>query len=164
MGTLFVTLFLAFNQSFTGPVVSVADGDTITVLVNNEQRKVRLAEIDAPEKTQAFGSRAKIQLSDKVFGKSVRVDYHEKDRYGRFVGYVKVDNRNVNLEMVEEGFAWRYTQYSKDLDYGRAQAKAQERRAGLWADPNPTPPWEYRRGESKYWSNKSSKSTKKKKK
>lgn len=141
---VFLTLCL-FGQSFTGKVVSVSDGDTITVLVDFEQKKVRLAEIDAPEKKQAFGNKAKIALSDKVFGKTVTVDYKEKDRYGRFVGYVKVDNKNINLEMVEEGYAWRYTNYSKDYNYAIAQGKAQANKSGLWVDPNPIPPWTFRK-------------------
>jgi endonuclease YncB( thermonuclease family) len=137
-------VFLLFGQNFEGRVVSVTDGDTIGVLVNNMERKVRLSDIDAPEKAQAFGSRAKMALSEKVFGKTVKVDVHDKDRYGRYVGTITIDNKNINLEMVKEGYAWWYRQYSKNYEFGKAEIEARNSKNGLWIDPFPIPPWEYR--------------------
>ena len=129
-----------------GKVISIADGDTITVIdQNKEQHKIRLAEIDAPEKKQAFGTKAKEALADKVFDHEVTVKYKTKDRYGRIVGYVYLDNRLINKEMVEEGFAWQYTTYSKSKDYGDLQAQAKKNKVGLWKDESPTPPWEFRK-------------------
>jgi micrococcal nuclease len=141
-----LALILLFDQSITGKVVSIADGDTITVLTNDQQQyKVRLAEIDAPEKKQAYGTVAKNALAEKVFGETVTVQYTEKDRYGRIVGYVKLNNRNINMEMVEGGYSWRYSQYSRDTAFQIAQNNARSNNRGLWADPYPTPPWEFRK-------------------
>ena len=141
-----LALILLFDQSITGKVVGVTDGDTITVLTNDyQQHKIRLAEIDAPEKKQAYGTVAKNALSEKIFGETVTVDYKEKDRYGRIVGYVKLNNRNINLEMVEGGYAWRYNQYSHDPAFQIAQNNARTNNRGLWADPYQTAPWEFRK-------------------
>ena len=104
-------LQLISSQIYDGKVVGVTDGDTITVLVGTEQKKIRLAEIDAPEKSQAFGNLSKMMLSEKVFGKEVRVTVSNKDRYNRYVGKVTCNGRNVNEEMVKEGYAWHYKQY-----------------------------------------------------
>lgn len=120
------------------------DGDTITVLKDFQQYKVRLAEIDAPEKTQPFGNQAKIVLSDKIFGKEVTVKVKEKDRYGRYVGYVEYENKNINLEMVKEGYAWQYKHYSHDSKYAQAEMHAKTNNLGLWNFPIQTPPWEFR--------------------
>lgn len=156
----FLSFFLLFGQNFEGKVISVTDGDTIGVLVDNMERKVRLSDIDAPEKAQAFGSVAKIALSEKVFGKIVKVNVHEKDRYGRYVGTITINNKNVNLEMVKEGYAWWYRQYSKNYEFGQAEIEARKNKEGLWTDPFPTPPWEYRSNKS----NNTKKTTSKKKK
>ena len=156
----FLSVFLVFGQHFEGKVVSVADGDTIGVLIDNMERKIRLSDIDAPERTQAFGSRAKIALSDKVFGKTVKVTVHDKDRYGRYVGTITSNNKNINLEMVKEGHAWWYRQYSKNYEFGQAELEARKNKEGLWLDPSPTPPWEYRK--NKLSSNKKPTSKKKK--
>src|SRR4051812_29621262 len=105
------------SRAFVGKVVSVHDGDTITVLDSaNRQHKIRLAAIDAPELHQAFGQRAKQTLGDKVSGKTVRVTWRESDRYGRIVGHVYLDSRWINREMVAEGFAWHYRHYSNNAE------------------------------------------------
>jgi hypothetical protein len=149
MNAIFAVAILVFSQTINGRVVAVTDGDTIVVLDNNnQQHKVRLAEIDAPEKSQPFGTAAKNALSNKIFGENVAVNYKTIDRYGRVVGYVNKNNRNINLEMAEEGFAWQYNQYSKDPAYAIAQRNAQQNQLGLWQQPFPTPPWEYRRNKS----------------
>src|SRR5215475_14768406 len=99
----------ACAQTITGKVVGVSDGDTITVLdASNQQHKIRLEGIDAPESNQDFGSRAKQSLSDLVFGKTVTVTSEAKDMYGRVLGDVTVDGKNVNLEQVRRGMAWFY--------------------------------------------------------
>jgi micrococcal nuclease len=131
--------------SFTGQVVGISDGDTITVLEGREQTKVRLVGIDTPESKQAFGSKAKQALSGKVFGKQVRVEWSEKDRYGRTLGQIYLGKRWINREMVESGFAWHYKQYSKDQNLANAETKARQSRIGLWSAQNPTPPWDFRR-------------------
>lgn len=123
----------------------MADGDTITVLVNeHEQVKVRLAEIDAPEKSQAFGNRSKQALSALVFGKAVLVVDQGQDRYRRTVGRVYQDKVDVNSEQIRQGMAWVYRKYSKDKSLLPIEAEAKAEKRGLWADPEPVPPWEWR--------------------
>ena len=98
-----------------GWVVSIADGDTLTLLVDgHEQVKVRLAEIDTPEKGQPYGSKARQALADLAFKRDARVAWTERDRYGRVIGRVFVDGLDVNAEMVRQGHAWVYRQYAKD--------------------------------------------------
>lgn len=132
-------------------VVGVSDGDTITVLdANEKQGKVRLHGIDCPESGQAYGSKAKEFTSEACFGKTVSVDILTTDRYGRFVATVTLpDGKKLNDELVKAGLAWWYQQYAPDdviLKANHAEAEAAKR--GLWADPNPIAPWDFRRGES----------------
>jgi len=127
-------------------VVGVHDGDTITCLdETNVQQKVRLAEIDAPEIGQDFGKVSREALADLVFGKTVQVVDQGKDRYGRWIGRVSVGGTDVNRQMVASGNAWHYATYSQDAALAGLQAQAQAQRLGLWAEANPTPPWDYRR-------------------
>ena len=143
----------AHAATITGKVVSVSDGDTITVLdANKTQHKIRLEGIDAPEKAQAFGQRSKQHLSDQVFGKQVDVVSNKTDKYGRSVGKVLVGGKDANLEQVRAGLAWHYKQYQSEQSasdrsaYASAATAAQAQRAGLWSDPKPMPPWDWRHG------------------
>jgi endonuclease YncB( thermonuclease family) len=143
------------QQAITGKVVGVSDGDTITVLdANKRQHKIRLVGIDAPESSQAFGSRSKQSLSDLVFGKTVTVTSWEKDRYGRTLGTVTLDGKDINLEQVERGMAWFYRQYAKAIQpedsktCEQAERAAREEKIGLWADASPVPPWDFTRGKT----------------
>jgi micrococcal nuclease len=146
-----VCVMLAFSHvatagEFRGKVVSVTDGDTITVLdAENVQHKIRLQGIDAPKKKQAFGTKSKELLTEKVAGHEVLIEWKEKDRYGRILGEVMLGRRHINLEMVQEGMAWRYVQYSKSKDLSHAEVMAREARKGLWTDKDPIPPWEFRK-------------------
>lgn len=151
---LLLAFVAQFSQAATlqGRVVGVADGDTITVLsADKRQYKIRLAGIDAPEKKQAFGSRAKETLSRLVFDQPVTVEYSKWDRYGRIVGKVELGGHDVNLELLREGSAWVYRQYVRELSesdrqlYLETERKAQRDSAGLWRDREPEPPWEWRR-------------------
>jgi endonuclease YncB( thermonuclease family) len=145
VGMLSWTQVAGAAEILEGRVVGVADGDTVTILVGAKTSiKVRLAEIDAPEKAQAFGQRSKKSLSDLIFGKSVRVTVVDKDRYGRTVGRIFVDGVDVNAEQIRRGMAWVYRRYSSDRDLLQIEEKARLQRLGLWADESPTPPWEYR--------------------
>lgn len=144
---LFLILTVAaYTAEITGKVVGVTDGDTITVLTAaKESVKVRLYGIDAPESKQAFGTRAKEELSRLVFGKVVNVEVKQEDRYGRTVGLVVVDGVRVNVEMVRRGFAWWYRDYAKkDVALAKAEAEAKNAKRGLWADKAPVAPWEFR--------------------
>lgn len=130
---------------FSGKVVGVSDGDTITMLKEREQVKVRLVEIDAPEKRQAFGNRSKQALSQLVHGKQVEIKKYGTDRYGRTLGRVYQSGLDVNAEMVRLGMAWVYVKYAKDKGLYQIEAEAREQRRGLWADKEPVAPWEWRR-------------------
>ena len=133
------------SATITGRVVSVHDGDTLTVLEGTTQIKVRLSEIDAPELKQAFGQRAKQALGEKVQGKEVRVEWKSKDKYGRVLGTVFLGPDSVNLWLVRNGWAWRYDRYSKSDILRAAQDEAKKERKGLWSDSSPVEPWEWRR-------------------
>lgn len=153
----FLTAFLALGLSLPvlastleGKVVGVSDGDTLTVLlVDKRQAKIRLAQIDAPEKKQDFGQAAKKSLSDMAFGKQVVVEYKDEDRYGRVVGKVLVDGLDVNLEQIKKGMAWVYRQYADDQAYYSAEEVARNQSIGIWSQPSPIPPWEFRNGGGK---------------
>lgn len=133
-------------QWIEGKVIGVTDGDTLTVLdVSNVQHKIRLDGIDAPESGQDYGQKAKEALSSKVFGQTVRVRWREADRYGRTIGAVFVGDRWINREIVDEGWAWRYDDYSHSKLLKQAQENAKEEKLGLWADAGePVPPWVFR--------------------
>lgn len=133
-----------------GKVVGVTDGDTVTVLVDRREIKVRVAGIDAPEKKQAFGQRSKEHLSDCAFGKAVSVQWNKSDRYGRTIGKVTAGGVDCGLRQIQDGLAWHYKAYAKEQSaidraaYSEGESQAVSRKAGLWIQPNPTPPWEFR--------------------
>ncbi|MBW3599983.1 MAG: thermonuclease family protein [Planctomycetes bacterium] len=128
-----------------GRVVGITDGDTITVLDGSKtQHKVRLEGIDTPENGQDFGTQARRALGDKVYQQTVRVEWLETDRYGRTLGHVFVGPRWINRELVAEGWAWHYKEYSSDVELAQAEVAARSQRLGLWRGDNPIPPWDYR--------------------
>lgn len=152
---LFMSAFLlpslAPADTLQGKVIGVTDGDTVTILdVSNTQYKIRLMGIDAPEKKQSFGQKSKQNLSALVYNKQVTVEYSKKDRYGRTVGKVLVDGVDANLGQVKAGMAWHYKKYQKvqtpsdRSTYAEAEEQARAGHNGLWADPAPIPPWEFR--------------------
>ncbi len=143
---LLVTFSTTAETVHEGKVVKVVDGDTLTILVVNQQHKIRLSDIDTPERKQPFGTRAKQALSELAFGKQGRVVEVTVDRYGRIVGRVYVDGLDVNAVLVRGGYAWVYRKYSDDARLLELETQAREKNLGLWADPNPIPPWEWRRG------------------
>lgn len=131
-------------------VVGVHDGDTVTCLDDaNQQQKVRLAEIDAPELGQDFGKVSRDALAEMVFGKTVEVVDDGKDRYGRWIGHLIVDGQDANRQMVATGNAWHYATYSQDASLATLQQQAQSQKLGLWSQPNPTAPWDYRKNGKK---------------
>ncbi len=136
----------AQDREFRGQVIGVSDGDTITVQSGRQTVKVRLAGIDCPEKRQAFGARAKQFTSRQAFGVTVTVLPVDVDRYGRLVGEVILPNGDsLNRTLVAAGFAWWYRRYSDDEDLAQLEEDARRAKRGLWADPDPIPPWEFRR-------------------
>lgn len=153
---LFSCLFLfslaAFADQIQGKVVGVADGDTLTVLDEQKtQHKIRLMGIDAPEKGQPYGDASKRSLSDLAFGQLVVVDYNKRDRYGRVIGKVTRNGKDLNVEQVRRGMAWHYKQYQNEQGledrslYAQEEYLAQRDRRGLWADKTPVAPWDFRR-------------------
>jgi endonuclease YncB( thermonuclease family) len=140
-------LFLSFSvqADFQGRVVSITDGDTLTVLVDRQQMKVRLAEIDAPESKQPFGQRSKQSLAELCFGKNVRLVEQGHDRYKRTIARVYCAGIDANREQVRRGMAWVFDRYVKDRALYSDQEVARAAKRGLWADPKPMPPWEWRR-------------------
>ena len=127
-------------------VIGVADGDTLTVLCNgNKQLKIRLSEIDAPEKRQPFGNRSMQSLSGMCLQKKAKIKPQTKDRYGRTVARVICDGIDANEEQVKRGMAWVYDKYVRDRNLYSIQDKARASKIGLWADNKPIKPWEYRR-------------------
>lgn len=138
---------VSLGQSFTGRVVGVTDGDTLSVMRNGAAVKIRLYGIDCPEKGQPFTNRAKQFVSDLAFGKEVKVEAKGQDRYGRTIGEVFLpDGTNLNREVVKAGFAWWFRRYApNDSNLERLETKAREAGRGLWADREPIPPWEWRK-------------------
>ena len=133
-------------------VIGVADGDTVTVLGDfsgtREQKRLRLTEIDTPERGQPWSARARQALANKVFQRQVRIASEGEDRYGRLLGRIYFGDRDINREMILEGHAWVYRQYSSDIFLLEDERLARERKAGLWSLPDAerVPPWEWRRG------------------
>lgn len=139
----------ALAADYPARVVGITDGDTLTVLRDGKaQVKIRLASIDAPETGQDFGSRAKQAASELAFGKTVTIHATDTDRYGRTIAEVILPNgRSLGRELVAEGYAWRYVQYARgDRELARLEADARTAKRGLWSQPNPVAPWDWRHG------------------
>ncbi|WP_233249153.1 thermonuclease family protein [Desulfobulbus oligotrophicus] len=128
-------------------VVGVTDGDTLRVVIEGQEVKIRLYGIDAPESGQAFGKASQQALKQITSGRQISIKVLDRDRYGRLVALVFADGANVNEAMVASGFAWAYPQYCKQSfcnEWGRNQTMAKDNRKGLWQDGTPTPPWDWR--------------------
>lgn len=154
---LITFLLLAFQlcnaEVISGRIVGVVDGDTVDILTaDREQVRIRLAGIDAPEKAQPYGQRAKQKMSDLVFDKNAEVYFTKRDRYGRIIGKVTVNGRDASLGLLDAGLAWHYKKYSGEQSasdratYANAEDTARASRVGLWLDEMPTTPWDWRHG------------------
>lgn len=142
-------------DSLDGKVVRILDGDTVEVLdARKRTHRVRLAGIDAPESKQPFGAKAKRALSSLVGGKTLTVDWHKRDRYDRLVGKLMLDGADVNLALVRAGYAWWYREYAGEQSpsdrrlYEAAEKAARRDGVGLWSDPRPIAPWDWRDGRT----------------
>ncbi|HEY0846266.1 MAG TPA: thermonuclease family protein [Noviherbaspirillum sp.] len=143
---LVLLVFLgAFTPAYAYKVIGIADGDTLTLLVRGKPLKIRLANIDAPESRQAFGTRSKQHLSTLCYGKEATYRAQDIDRYGRTVAVVYCDGVEANRMQVEYGMAWVNDRYNRDPSLLRLQQEAREMRRGLWSDPRPVPPWRWRK-------------------
>jgi micrococcal nuclease len=142
---LLALCFIAATPAFAHKVIRIADGDTLTLLVDRKPVKIRLANIDAPEKAQAFGQRSKQSLSDLCWRKDATYETQDIDRYGRTVAVVTCGGVEVNRVQIERGMAHVYLKYNRDPSLLRLQERAREGHVGLWRDADPVPPWEFRR-------------------
>ena len=135
------------GTKFSGTVVSIADGDTLTVLHAGKQERVRLYGVDCPEKKQPFGTRARQLTGQLAFHQVVTVRVKDRDRYGRTVGEVVLpDGKVLNQELVRAGLAWWYRDYAAgDLRLALLEREARAAGRGVWSDPRAVPPWEYRK-------------------
>ena len=158
-GLLLLLSLAAQAEELEGEVVSIADGDTFTLLVDDVQYRVRLSGIDTPERGQPYANAARNALSDLIFRRQVRVEGRKTDRYGRVIGRVWVQPRDcsrcaktldVSLALLTTGMAWWYRYYADEQpeeergQYEFAEFEAKAKGAGLWRDENPVPPWEWR--------------------
>lgn len=138
-------------ETLAGRVVGVSDGDTLTLLVDKRPVKIRVAGIDAPEKSQPFGRRAKMAMSTCAYGKQAEVEWTKVDLYGRAIGKVVVDGLDCGLSLISQGLAWHYKAYQREqarddqASYAQAEIDARAGKMGLWSDENAQPPWEFRR-------------------
>lgn len=143
-------LCIAQQAYLHGKCVGVADGDSFTLLDDDKKTfKIRLAHVDCPEKGQPFGKNAKQFTAEFCFGQRVVVAYDPgkpTDRYGRVIGVVfNSQQQELNYALVEAGLAWHFKKYSNDEQYGQAEKNARRLRKGLWADPWPIEPWNWRK-------------------
>ncbi len=144
------------SRTLTGRDISIDDGETITLFYSSDaQYRIRLEGIDAPELHQSFGEQSRQSLSGMIFGKDVSVSYQKIDQYGRLVGKILLDGKDINLEQVKAGLAWHYKEYQReqtpeDRDaYAKAEAEARAARRGLWQDSNPIEPYQFRKEEKR---------------
>lgn len=141
-----IPILILAGETFSGKCVSVADGDTIGVMKEGKEVKIRLDGIDCPESGQDFSSKAKRFTSDLAYDKDVEVRVKEFDKYGRSVARVIVGGKDISVELVKAGLAWHYKQYSTDTVLARAEVVARQGEVGLWALNSPVAPWDYRHG------------------
>lgn len=134
------------DAGLSARVVSIHDGDTLTVVIDRRQVRVRLSDIDAPELRQAFGTRSRQSLAEICFGKPAELEVRGKDRYRRVIARVTCAGADANAEQVRRGYAWTYTRYARrDSPLHALESEARTARLGLWTDPAPVAPWDWRR-------------------
>ncbi len=132
-------------KAFSAKAIAVIDGDTVLVLRAGHPLKIRLADIDAPERGQDFGMASRRSLTEMVLGKQLRVSTRAVDKYGRIVAQLSVDGLDVNEEQVRRGMAWQYSHYFRNPRYMALQDEALKAGRGLWAQANPVRPWQWRK-------------------
>lgn len=135
-------------EEFTAKVISVTDGDTIKVLKGRETITIGLEGIDAPELNQPYGNKSKEALSEMVIGKTVTVKKTGTDSSGRTFAVIETEEVEANGKMIDDGWAWHYKKYNKDIRYALLETSAKESHLGLWVDKNPVAPWDFRAKEA----------------
>jgi len=133
------------GAEFTAKVIAVLDGDTVMVQRKSGLVKIRLNEIDAPEKAQTFGETSKRSLSEMVLGKQVKISSQAMDQYGRMVAHLDLNGMDVNAEQIRRGMAWEYSHFHGNKALVALQEEAKQVPRGLWALSDPMPPWEWRK-------------------
>ena len=132
------------QKEVQGKVIKIYDGDTMTVVANNEKLSIRMFGIDAPELKQKFGVESRDNLIKMCpLNSNVTLQIKDKDKYKRTVAVVICNGQNLNSKQVENGFAWAYSDYS--WTYYSNQLNAESKKIGLWADKNPMNPKDYRK-------------------
>lgn len=146
---LFLSISLSYCQdTLTAKVVGIKDGDTVVVLDSlSNQTTLRLAEVDTPEKSQPFGTKAKQFTSDQIYLKTIKYVVTDTDRYGRSIAmiYYDVDNKYLSAEIIKAGMGWHYKRYSTSKELALLEDNAKKNKIGLWVDNNPIAPWEFRK-------------------
>lgn len=143
----------AKDTLLTGRVVGISDGDTLTLLVERQTYRIRLSSIDAPETGrgnrpgQPYAQQAKAALSSMVHGQQVQAECAQRDQYDRYVCVIRKDGANVNLQMVDQGWAWAYRRFVRSPQYLEAESRARQERRGLWQDAQPVEPWRWRQSK-----------------
>jgi micrococcal nuclease len=139
------------SQTLEGKVVGITDGDTFKLLVQDSiLHRIRVANIDCPEKKQPFSAKAKQFTSDAIFGKIVKVNVLSTDRYGRFIGVTTYnDSLILNRDLLKNGLAWHFVRYSNDMTLEELELTARKKKIGLWQEESPIPPWEWRANKRK---------------
>jgi endonuclease YncB( thermonuclease family) len=138
-------------ETFDAYVIAVIDGDTVLVLRDQQKLKLRLADIDAPEKAQPFGQRSLEHLKSRVNRKVVQVESRAIDQYGRTIATLKLDGADLNQELVRQGMAWEYSFHHSDKAFIALQLEAQQAKRGLWAQASPQAPWQWRKQHPSYY-------------
>ncbi|MBU0687901.1 MAG: thermonuclease family protein [Gammaproteobacteria bacterium] len=138
-------------ETFEAYVIAVIDGDTVLVLRDKQKLKLRLADIDAPEKVQPFGQRSLEFLKSRVNKKVVQVESRAIDQYGRTIATIKLDGIDLNQELVRQGMAWEYSFHHSNKDFIALQLEAQQARRGLWQQTSAQAPWDWRKQHPSYY-------------
>lgn len=144
---LFITNIVFCQTTFTAKVVGIKDGDTVVVLDSlNNQKTLRLAEVDCPEKSQPFGTKAKQFTSDQIYLKTIKYVVTDIDRYGRSIAmiYYDDDNKYLSAEIIKAGMGWHYKRYSTSKELAQLEVYARKNKIGLWIENNPIEPSEWR--------------------
>ncbi len=140
------------KQQHRYKVIGIKDGDTFVLLKDGKEQVVRFAHIDCPEKKQPFGNKAKQFVSDRCFGKYVTLIHQNRyDRNKRLIAEVVLENgSNLNKELVKNGLAWHFKKFSQDKEYAQLETQARKKKIGIWSEPNPIAPWNWRKGRKAY--------------
>ncbi len=156
LGVIATTCTLMFTtasaDTFTGRVVEITDGDTLTLLVGRQHRKIKIAAIDAPERYQAWGDQSRTNLSRLALNQTTVATCTQLDRWGNNICKLTVNKLDIGLEQIKDGMAWWFRQDANEQTaevqsaYGSAELLAKLKRLGLWRDTNPVPPWSFRGG------------------